>query len=159
MGRIEDLISSLNLQTHPEGGFFCETYRSAEVTGDRNLATSIYFLITGNNVSNFHRIRSDELWYFHEGDSLTVHSLIDGKHVERHLGIASGDEQPFQVVPKGEIFGSCIRDPQLGYSLVSCAVAPGFDFRDFELFTTAELLKDFPHAEAIIRRLSKESYE
>lgn len=159
MGRIEELIESLALQAHPEGGFFSETYRSAEVTGDRNLATSIYFLITGNHVSNFHRIKSDELWYFHEGDSLTVHSLVDGKHIERHLGVARGDERPFQVVPKGEIFGSCIREPKLGYSLVSCAVAPGFDFRDFELFPTDVLLKDFPNAEAIIRRLSRKWYE
>lgn len=159
MNRVEELIRSLNLQAHPEGGFFSETYRSAGLIGDRNLATSIYFLITGDNVSNFHRIRSDELWYFHEGDSLTVHSLTNGKHIQRHLGNAGNDEQPFQLVPKGEIFGSCIREQKLGYSLVSCVVAPGFDFRDFELFTTSELLKGFPHAETIIQRLSREFYE
>lgn len=66
--RINFLVKSLNLLPHPEGGFYKETFRSVEgietEQGERNLCTSIFFLLTSKNVSRFHRIKSDELWFF-----------------------------------------------------------------------------------------------
>ncbi len=155
--RIQELITKFNLQAHPEGGFYSETYRSDQLTvsQDRNLVTCIYFLLTSENVSNFHRIKSDEMWFFHEGSSLTVHTLDpQNGHLQHAVGndIQKG-QTPQLVVPKNTIFGSSVTD-QNSYSFVSCVVAPGFDFNDFELFSRATLLENFPEECAIIERLT-----
>lgn len=150
------LIEKLGLEAHPEGGYFREIYRSPLTLEqrDRSLMTSIYFLLTDSNVSRFHRITADECWYFHTGTPVIVHTLDENGHREFVLGndIASG-QLPFYLVKGGTIFGSSVLGDK-GYALVSCAVAPGFDFRDFELFTTEALLETFPGAEAIIRKLT-----
>jgi uncharacterized protein len=151
---IQELINELGLHPHPEGGYYKETYRSEDEIRDRNLLTSIYFVLTSENVSRFHRIKSDELWYFHFGAAVTVHTLDELGHAEHLLGndLQNG-EKPFLLVKANTIFGSSIDTPN-GFALVSCAVAPGFDFRDFELFTKDQLLKEFPAHEAIIARLT-----
>lgn len=157
--RINFLVKSLNLLPHPEGGFYKETFRSVEgietEQGERNLCTSIFFLLTSENVSSFHRIKSDELWFFHEGSPLTVHTLGENGYESLTLGLpeSGSDCLPQQSVKANTIFGSTV-DQQDSYSLVSCVVAPGFDFRDFELFEAKDLLPLFPQAEAIIRRLT-----
>jgi predicted cupin superfamily sugar epimerase len=153
--RIKDLIEQLDLSPHPEGGFYKETYRSIEnVDGERSLMTSIYFLLTSQHVSHFHRIKSDEHWYFHEGSALTIHVLNDEGHVQLKLGSNfENGESYHHVVPKNMIFGSSV-DSVNGYALVSCSVAPGFDFRDFELLDAEYLLEQFPHQEKIIKKLT-----
>ena len=85
---IQQIIDELQLEAHPEGGFFIETYRSTEVlvNQDRNLMTSIYFLLTSENVSKFHQIKSDEMWYFHSGSPLVVHMLNEKGHEELIIG-------------------------------------------------------------------------
>lgn len=155
--RIQELVTQFNLQAHPEGGFYSETYRSDQLTAsqDRNLVTCIYFLLTSENVSNFHRIKSDEMWFFHEGSSLTVHTLDpQNGHLQHAVGneIQKG-QTPQLVVPKNTIFGSSVTDEN-SYSFVSCVVAPGFDFNDFELFSRKVLLEEFPEEFAIIERLT-----
>lgn len=155
--RIQELVTKFNLQAHPEGGFYSETYRSDQLTAsqDRNLVTCIYFLLTSENVSNFHRIKSDEMWFFHEGSSLTVHTLDpQNGHLQHAVGneIQKG-QTPQLVVPKNTIFGSSVADEN-SYSFVSCVVAPGFDFNDFELFTRDALLEEYPKEFAIIERLT-----
>lgn len=155
--RAKDLIEVFNLKSHPEGGFYAETYRSSEsIPGkDRQLLTSIYFLITGNSVSRFHRIQSDECWYFHEGSPLLVHSILEnGEHQITELGLdLTQNEVPFHVVPARTIFGSHLKN-DTGYAFVSCAVAPGFDFADFELFTAQELTGFYPEHQSIIDKLT-----
>ena len=155
--RVQELIERFNLKSHPEGGFYAETYRSAEtIPGkERNLLTSIYFLITGDSVSRFHRIQSDECWYFHEGSPLLVHSILpNGEHQVTELGLdLSKNEVPFHVVPARTIFGSHLKDNG-GYAFVSCAVAPGFDFNDFELFSFQELTALYPSHQPIISKLT-----
>jgi predicted cupin superfamily sugar epimerase len=152
---IEKLIKQFDLQLHPEGGFYKETYRSVEKTnGERSLMTSIYFLLTSQHVSHFHRIKSDEHWYFHEGSTLTIHLLNETGHVELKLGSTFEKGESFHhVVPKNTIFGSSV-DSENGYALVSCAVAPGFDFQDFELLDSAYLLEHFPKEAKIIKKLT-----
>lgn len=152
--QIQQLIKKFNLLPHPEGGWYTETYRSKENVGDRSLLTSIYFLLTSDNVSRFHRIKSDELWYFHQGSAITVHTLDENGHTAHQLGndIENG-EQPYLLVKANTIFGSSLDTPE-SYALVSCAVAPGFDFRDFELFTKEELMKDYQEHEKVIDRLT-----
>lgn len=155
--RIQELVTQFNLQAHPEGGFYSETYRSDQLTAsqDRNLVTCIYFLLTSENVSNFHRIKSDEMWFFHEGSSLTVHTLDpQNGHLQHTVGNAIQQGQtPQLVVPKNTIFGSSVTDEN-SYSFVSCVVAPGFDFNDFELFSRKVLLEEYPESESIIRQLT-----
>jgi uncharacterized protein len=156
MTQLQQLINNLELQAHPEGGYYKETYRAAQTIDgqDRQLLTSIYFLLTAENVSKFHRIKSDELWYFHAGSPLIVHTLSERGHEQHHLGLdLSKGQQPFLWIPKDTIFGSSILDDE-GYALVSCAVAPGFDFRDFELFTAEQLLLKFAAHQEIIERLT-----
>ena len=155
--RVKELIDILELQPHPEGGFYKETYRSDQVIeNDRNLMTSIYFLITGQNISRLHRIKSDELWYFHEGSTLKIHTLDQNGYRCIKLGRdINSNEQPFALVQGNTIFGSNLEnESEENYALVSCVVAPGFDFRDFELFTADDLLKDYPEHEEIIQKLT-----
>jgi predicted cupin superfamily sugar epimerase len=154
--RIEYLIKKLGLQKHPEGGFYAETYRSNDKIENinRNLQTCIYFLITGNEVSRFHRIKSDEIWFFHEGNNLSIHTLNQNGHVIHKLGLHSEDGfLPQILIPKNTIFGAELNDEN-SYVLVSCTVAPGFDFQDFELMEQSELLNIFPEHSEIIYRLT-----
>ena len=154
--RINELIQSLGLLAHPEGGYYKETYRSIEtLDGEQSLMTSILFLLTSENASNFHRIQSDEHWYFHEGSPLIVHVIGENGHEQKLLGLdLSAGQSPYHLVKKQEIFGSEVQEEK-GYALVSCAVAPGFMFRDFELFTREELLDQYPQHEEIICRLTE----
>ncbi len=115
--------------------------------------TSIFFLLTSENVSHFHRIKSDEHWYFHEGSPLTIHTLDSNGHSQFKLGTVSEGHSPHHLVKKEVIFGSTVDSPD-SYALVSCAVAPGFDFTDFELFNAEDLLKQYPSHSEIIQRLT-----
>lgn len=154
--KINVLIKELNLQPHPEGGWYAEMYRSEQTVngGIRNLVTSIYFLLTSENVSRFHRIKSDELWYFHQGSTVSVHTLDENGHTVHKLGNDfSNGEQPYLLVKANTIFGSSLDIPD-SFALVSCAVAPGFDFKDFELFTKEELIASYPMHSEIIERLT-----
>jgi predicted cupin superfamily sugar epimerase len=154
--RVNELIEKLKLHPHPEGGFYSETYRSNMVITslNRQLMTSIYFLLTSENVSKFHRIKSDEIWFFHEGSSLIVHTLTEEGHKENRVGLnLLQGETPQFLVEKETIFGSTVSDED-SYSLVSCIVAPGFDFEDFELFSREQLEVLYPDNKEIISRLT-----
>ena len=156
MTSIETIIEKLDLKPHPEGGYYKETYRSVDtcLDGSRNLQTAIYFLLTSDNVSHFHRIKSDEIWYFHAGSPLIVHTLTDKGHTQHLVGndLLAG-QTPQLLVPKDIIFGSSVLEKD-SYSLVSCSVAPGFDFADFELFTKEDLMEKYGEYEEIIDLLT-----
>lgn len=154
--RISQLVNTLKLEKHPEGGFYSETYRSAQSTANKKgvLMTSIYFLLTSENVSNFHRISNDELWFHHEGSPIVIHTLENKVHNEYILGKTYNDVSLPQHLVKGNtIFGSTVLEPN-SYALVSCVVSPGFEFKDFELFSYDELIKQFPKEADIIKRLT-----
>jgi predicted cupin superfamily sugar epimerase len=154
---IQELIKQLDMQPHPEGGYYKETYRSKELclNETRSLKTVIYFLLQSEDVSHFHRIKSDEMWYYHAGSPLIVHSIDEhGNYKEQKLGINfSEGEIPQYLVHKNTIFGSSVLEKD-SYSLVSCSVSPGFDFEDFELFKQADLLEQFPLHYKIISKLT-----
>ena len=153
----EYYIKQLGLEPHPEGGYFKSTFASEESVSSRKLYTSIYFLLGADDVSHFHRLKSDELWYFHGGSSLLVHVIDeDGNYVEHKVGLdIENGETPQVLVPKNSIFGSSVMENG-SFSLVGCMVAPGFDYEDFELFTQSELLDKYPQHEQIIRKLAYE---
>ncbi len=149
-----ELIENLKLVRHPEGGYFRELYRSDEsisqgdlpgrYTGDRSFSTAIYFMLTHEDVSKFHRIKSDELWHFYAGDPLDVYLINENGLLEiRKLGINfSANESPQIIIPKNHWFGA--KTTGDSYSLLGCTVAPGFDFEDFELAKREELIREFP---------------
>jgi len=164
MASAADWIDRLNLEPHPEGGYYRETYRSdTELSeealphrfdGARNAAALIYFLLPGEAVSALHRIRQDEAWHFYDGAPLTLHQIApDGTYAACTLGAAS--EPCFQtVVPAGTWFGATVDDPE-GYALVGCTTAPAFDFADFELAERAALCEAFPEHAPLVRRLTR----
>ncbi len=92
MLKAKDYIEQLELKPHPEGGFYKPSYNSNErkdfLQGERALYTSIYFLLRSEDVSHFHRLQSDELWYFHAGSPLTIHMITpEGRYEEVTLGL------------------------------------------------------------------------
>lgn len=148
------------MESHPEGGWYKETYRCSESTeiknlGERSLMTSIYFLLESHQTSNFHIIKSDELWFYHSGSALTVHCIYpNGEYKKLHIGPDFEKGQTFQaLVPKGTIFGSSVDKPNT-FAMVGCTVSPGFDFEDFKLFERGELLSQFPEHKKIIDSLT-----
>jgi predicted cupin superfamily sugar epimerase len=156
--RISELVRILDMKVHPEGGFYAETYRAASEieteSGKRQLITSIFFLLRSEDVSHFHRIKSDELWFWHEGSSLSVHLLGENGHEILKLGpVDERGALPQHLVNANTIFGSSVDEAE-SYALVSCVVAPGFDFEDFELLGREELLIYFPKNQEIINRLT-----
>ena len=160
-------VSKLGLEPHPEGGYYKSTFASEEYTSDqeltvnfngkRKLYTSIYFLLTSNDVSHFHRLKSDELWYYHAGSPLTIHMIDEnGEYKETKLGLnLDQGEVPQALVPKNSIFGSSVMDEDT-FSLVGCMVSPGFEFQDFELFTQNDLLLKYPKYKDIIMKMAYE---
>lgn len=159
MTTAQHLIDHLQLTPHPEGGYYRETYRAAlETTTEggarRNASTAIYYLLENNNRSHFHRIQSDELWFFHQGQPLEVLLLQSGQLTILTLGhdVAQG-ELLQAVVPAHTWFGARVQGGS-GFSLVSCTVAPGFDFADFELADRARLTQEFPGQAAVIEQLT-----
>lgn len=156
-------IKQLKMEEHPEGGYYKQSFKSRETfvpenrKNERNLFTSIYFLLGSENISHFHQLRSDELWYFHAGSSLTVHIIEPtGAYRQEKLGLdLEKGERPQVLAEKGSIFGSTV-DAENTFSLVGCMVAPGFDFADFKLFSQDDLLQQFPSHQEIIKKLAYE---
>ncbi len=153
----EQWIQELHLLPHPEGGYYRQTDKSENLFGKEEkklpLYTNIYFLLTKESPSHFHRLVSDELWFYHGGNPLTIHSIYPNGDYKKNvlgLGIEQG-EMLHHTVPAGVIFGSTVEE---GYALVSCTVVPGFDFSDFKLFKEEELLEVYPQHEEIIKHLT-----
>ncbi|MER5770262.1 cupin domain-containing protein [Streptomyces sp. NPDC001985] len=142
MTDLSDLVALLGLRPHVEGGWFRETWRTTAATvpsgygGPRPFGTGIYFLLHPGEESRWHRVRSDELWLWHRGGPLRMRlggrGETPGEAVESVLGgrVERG-EQPQFLVPGG-VWQSAepAGDEPV---LVTCVVAPGFDFEDFEM--------------------------
>lgn len=167
MSRTEQIIESLQLVQHPEGGFYKEVYRSEEIiqkahlpsrfNGDRSFCTSIYFLLTSDDISAFHRIKQDEIWHFYSGSPLTIH-VIDEKGNYSHKTISNKLNQtefPMATVKAGCYFGATVDEPDT-YALVGCTVAPGFDFEDFQMPKRSTLLEKYPQHTKTIEKLTRE---
>ncbi|VYT90929.1 cupin [Clostridium tertium] len=158
MKSAEYYIENLSMEPHIEGGYFKESFVSTDnIRTDKKLWSSIYFLLMTGEVSNFHRLKSDELWYYHDGEALTIYMITEeGKLITKQLGknIECGEE-PQVLVPKGCIFGSAMNNN--GYALVGCMVSPAFEYDEFELFTRKELLDLYPDYRDIIIKLTREN--
>ena len=139
-----DIIQTLQLQPHPEGGYYREIYRSEgsipqnalpqTFHGNRPYATGIYYLLCKGDESRLHKIASDEQWHFYLGDALVVYQINNnGQREEYRLGqnILSGDQLQ-HVVPAGLPFGAYLPEGS-EFALAGCTVSPGFDFAEFEM--------------------------
>jgi uncharacterized protein len=127
-----EIIARLELQPHPEGGHYRETFRDLRLDGDgRALSTAIFFLLARGERSHWHRIDAVEAWHYYAGHALSLQIVDDRDKRTVRLGpdLAAG-EVPQAIVPAqawqaAETTGD--------WTLVGCTVAPGFDFEKFEL--------------------------
>lgn len=143
----ESIIAALGLMPHPEGGAFIETYRHAETRDGRALATAIYFLLRAGEVSEWHRVVSDEKWFYHAGEPLTLKLVSpEGEFREHRLGVNFAEgARPQMIVPGGHWQAAePVPGGPHGWTLVSCVVAPGFEFEDFEMIDVATMQAQFP---------------
>ena len=153
-------IKHLELQAHPEGGYYKETYRSESTTstlrGIRSHSTAIYFLLEKGNFSAFHRIKSDELWHFYAGDVISIYVIYpDGSIEIIQLGLElEKGQRPQAVVPANSWFASKVAGKG-SFALAGCTVAPGFDFEDFEMGRRETLTQEFPQHALIISQLTR----
>ncbi len=152
---------------HPEGGYYRETYRSEGIisenvlpdkyTGDRNYSTLIYYMLTENDISCFHRLPSDEIWHFYDGSQVLIY-IIDknGKLEIITLGNEVNKGEVFHfVVRSGNWFGAELIDKS-SYALMGCTVTPGFHYDDFEMGKRDKLLEIYPQHKELIKKLTKD---
>ena len=136
--RASQLIEQLGLAPHPEGGYYRQIYRSSTTVQPadgrpvRPSLTTIYFLLAGGDVSRWHRVASDEVWHYYEGDPLELFDAHGGfVEITRHvLGRVEDRREPVRVIPAGH--WQAARSTG-AYTLVGCTVGPGFDFADFDM--------------------------
>jgi uncharacterized protein len=151
-----ELIGSLGLTEHPEGGYYKRIYESTEkislARGERFCSTAIHYLLESGGVSKLHRLKSDELWFHHQGKALTVVEVLvaaGGAVIKKtKVGNEPGALLVYNV-PAGSLFGAYLESTEgedssnENFSLVSCVVSPGFDFADWEMPTHGEILALF----------------
>jgi predicted cupin superfamily sugar epimerase len=148
-----------------EGGLFRETYRSqlsipaeslpTNYTGDRNVSTAIYYLLTPDTFSLIHRVKSDEIFHFYAGDPVEMLQLLpdgSGRVVTIHNDLANQCE-PQVVVPAG-VWQGCRLASDGRLALMGCTVAPGFDYADYEAGSRDELLSAYPRFAELITPLT-----
>lgn len=158
--RASSLIETLDLTPHPEGGFFREVFRSSSVVtahsagAQRTAVTSIYYLLLAGQVSKFHRVASDEVWHFLEGEPLELRLLDpDLASTRTHLlGPVSANARPICTVPANHWQAAI---PVGAFALVGCTAGPGFEYDDFSVLiddaTARERLRSrFPDLEALL---------
>ncbi|MGB5849316.1 MAG: cupin domain-containing protein [Ignavibacteriaceae bacterium] len=159
-------IEKLQLKPHPEGGYFKEIYRAGEMIlpehlpkrykSSRNFSTSIYFLLEGNQVSNFHRLKSDEQWHFYDGSSIALYVIDERGNLNKILlgrNVESGES--LQTVIKQNSWFAAELSDKTSFALIGCTVTPGFDFSDFELSKRIDLIEAFPQYRELIDKLTK----
>lgn len=136
-GVVEKLIERFDLRPHPEGGWFRETWRDSPADGRRGAGTAVLYLLELGQEPRWNCDDATELWLWHAGDSLLLSSAESAagpiKRMRLGMDVEAG-EVPQAIVPAGawqaaELSG----DARHGYCLLSCVVAPAFDFATYEL--------------------------
>lgn len=128
----DEVVRLLDLQPHPEGGFYRETFRDSVAPGGRSASTAIYYLLALDQVSAWHRVDATEVWHWYAGAPMVITVSETGHDAAAsHLGpdLRLG-QRPQIVVPAGWWQTAT----SLGaWTLVGCTVAPGFRFEGFEM--------------------------
>jgi predicted cupin superfamily sugar epimerase len=128
----QQVIDAFGMVPHPEGGWYAETYRAPSAAGERSAVSTIYFLLKQGERSHWHIVDATEIWLWHAGSPVRLHVSADGRASDIVLlgsDIVAG-ERPQAVVPVGAWQAAESTD---GWALVSCVVAPGFEFRGFTM--------------------------
>lgn len=132
-----DLVKARDLSPHPEGGWYRETWRAHADSGQRAAASAVLYLIEPGQRSHWNRVDADEVWVWHGGDAVDVGIAASDTAPVRTVrlgGRVLEGEQPQAIIPAGEWQSA---EPVAGgtsrYSLISCIVAPAFEFDGFEL--------------------------
>ncbi len=165
MNKAKYWIDKLQLKSHPEGGFYKETYRSEFYIsssdlkdshyGKRRSSSLIYYLLEGEERSHFHRLNSDEIWIYQQGGALNIHMISPkGELITEVLGCDIENGEKMQVIVPANYWFAAELENINDYSLLSCLVSPGFVFDDFELAKKEQLAKNFPKHKQLINRLS-----
>jgi predicted cupin superfamily sugar epimerase len=151
-------INHLNLRPHPEGGFYKEVFRSdiavSRASLQKQACTSIYYLLEGKDYSGFHRLASDEIWYFHKGAPLYIHVINEGGNYYSYELSDTGTGSLSVAIKAGLWFAAEIPSGE-GFTLVSCAVAPGFEFAEFEMAALDKMTKLYPQHIGLLNRLCR----
>ncbi|MDY7231282.1 cupin domain-containing protein [Hyalangium rubrum] len=153
---VDELVRTLGLRPHPEGGYYQETYRAPlrveTPRGPRSAGTAIYYLLPRGAFAAWHEVASDEVWHFYDGAPLTLYLLSERGLETVVLGrdVARG-ERPQVVIPAGVLQAAL---PKGDYTLVGCTVAPGFDFADWRMPPREELLARHPEHAELVRQLT-----
>ena len=157
------LKERLDLSELPgEGGYYKETYRSdktiilpSETDGERSISTSIYYLLDGTQFSAFHRLKSDEIWHFYLGSSITLYIINKMENLsEVKLGSNIEKGELFQIQVRAESWFAATVNDISSYALIGCTVSPGFDYLDFELGDRKKLIERYPQHRSIIEKLT-----
>lgn len=160
--RINQLIEQFDLQPHPEGGFYKRVYESkkqvlfVDSLEKRSAVTAIYYLLTGNDFSAFHKLDADEIWHYYEGNSELFVHIID--HVGSYNKIALGaSKSTYQIsVPANQWFAADLgKKTSSDYAFVGCTVSPGFKFDHFQLANNNNLINCYPDHRHIIESLTR----
>lgn len=146
-----------NLIQHPEGGRFCEVFRSKSVVSNnsnqnRSSLTHIYFSLNKGEVSKFHKVMSDEVWNLYEGDGLRLFIWDENLENAKIVELSAKNREYCHIIPAGMWQAA---EPINDTILVGCSVAPGFDFEDFELInpnslTAKKIIKSFPNLKRFV---------
>ena len=131
------LIEKYKLLPFSEGGYFVEIYTSSSSliqNNDRPLAGSIYFLLDQKDITRFHRLDCEEIWYYHQGVGINIYFVEENNTISlRQLGIGKG-QSPMIAIPKNTIFGAENINTN-GYTFISCISVPKFSPKGFEPIT------------------------
>lgn len=155
-------IEKLKLEPHIEGGYFKRTFCSEKeinnntFSNKKTCATAIYYLLEKEQKSHFHKITSDEMWFFHCGSPLNIYTLSKEKGLEiRQLGCDFEKGQNLQVIVPANTWFAAQAQEKDSFTLVSCAVAPSFDFEDFQLAKYDDLIKIYAEEKKILKEFCK----
>ena len=155
----QEVIENLGLKHHPEGGWFRRTFESSSklstVHGERALSSCIYYMLHDNEYSAWHRLVSDETWFFHAGCGLRVHMFGADGYILKTLGsdMALGHEPQF-TIPAQTTFAAELCHPG-EWCLIGCSVSPAFDFADFVWGDIDGLCESFPEQSDLLLRLGR----
>lgn len=164
MANARSVIEQLNLEKHPEGGWFRQTYQSPVLItssnqhdGTRHASTAIFYLLEGDDFSAFHRLKSDEIWHFYYGSSITLYVIDKHRKIQTYLlgnSLLDGNAA-FQVtIPAHHWFAAEVNDKS-SFSLIGCTVTPGFEYYDFELANGPLLSEQYSEHTHLINRLTR----
>ena len=162
--KAKQYIKQLQLEKHPEDGYFKEVYRSGELIlpehlparykSSRNYSTSIYFLLEEKQFSAFHLLQSDELWHFYDGCPVIIYIINQkGGLTIKKLGKKKDCELQI-AIEKQNWFAAEIEDKK-SFAIFGCTVSPGFDFKDFQLGSRNQLIERFPQHKQLIHKLTR----